>query len=258
MALELIGLYLFAYLAGAVPTPYLIAWLVKGIDLREYGSGNVGGSNVMRQLGKKWFVPLAAVEFLLKGLSPAALGYLVLGDQLSADLRSSLLFLSIPLLALVGNNWSAFLRFQGGRGLMVVCGMTLALAPLLFLTAMAVYLAGWRISGSSAIWALIAVALLPLLALTPGGIMTLDWPGVWLLASEGVVSDLGAREPFAISLFCLAILGIVMLKRLTGNSLGLPQEVAPGRVLFNRLLLDRDVKDRETWVNRVPEQPGIE
>ncbi len=253
MGLELLGLYLYAYLAGAVPTPYLIARLVKGIDIRQYGSGNVGGSNVVRQLGKGWLAPLAAIEFLLKGLSPALLAYLLLNDQMAAGLRTSPLFLSAPLVALVGNNWSVFLRFQGGRGLMVVCGMALALAPLLFSIAMAVYLVGWRLSRSSAVWALIAVALLPLLALAPGDILTMDWQGVWLLVRDGVLSSPESKESIAISCFGGATLGLVILKRLVGNSLEFPENVSRRKLMFNRLFHDRDVEDREKWVSRMPD-----
>jgi glycerol-3-phosphate acyltransferase PlsY len=253
MGWELTGLYVYAYLAGAVPTPYLISRLVKGIDLRQYGSGNVGGSNVIRQLGKRWFVLLTAIEFLLKGLSPMLLAYLVLSDDFPAGLRTSMLFLSVPLLALVGNNWSVFLRFQGGRGLMVVCGMLLALAPLLFLVGMTAYLVGWRVTRNSAAWALIVVVLLPLLAFVPGGILILSWQGLWLLAQDGVLSSPGRHESFAISLFCGAILCLVVLKRLVGNSLEFPKEMPRSRAFFNRLLRDRDVDDREQWVGRTPD-----
>ena len=253
MVLELFGLYLYAYLVGAIPTPYLIARLVKGIDIRQYGSGNVGGSNVVRQLGKRWVVPLAAIEFLLKGLSPSLLAYVILADDFPAGPRTSLLFLSVPVMALVGNNWSIFLHFQGGRGLMVVCGITLALAPVLFLVAITVYLAGWRISRSSSVWALIAVVLLPLLSLAPGGILTMDWQGLWSLARDGIFSTSRPDESVAISLMCAAILCVVVLKRLVGNSLEFSQDVSRSKALFNRLFRDRDVDDREKWVGRVPD-----
>ena len=253
MGLELYGLYLYAYLAGAVPTPYLIARLVKGIDLRHYGSGNVGGSNVVRQLGKRWFLPLTAIEFLLKGLSPTLLAYLFLADDFPSAPRASLLFLCVPLLSLIGNNWSVFLRFQGGRGLMVVCGVTLALVPVLFAVTMTVYLIGWRVSRSSAVWALVAVALLPILVWMPGGVMTLDWHGLWLLVREGFISPSETEESLALSFLGCAILGVVVLKRLVGNSLGFPENVSRNRVLLNRLFRDRDVDDREKWVGRVPD-----
>ncbi len=253
MGMELLGLYLYSYLAGAVPTPYLIARLVKGIDIRQYGSGNVGGSNVARQLGKGWAVPLAAIEFLLKGLSPSLLAYVILADDFPAGPRTSLLFLIVPLLALVGNNWSVFLRFQGGRGLMVICGITLALLPVLFLVTMTIYLVGWRISRSSAVWALIAVALLPLLSLAPGSILTVDWQGLLSLARDGTFAASGPNESLVISLMCGAIFCLVVLKRLVGNCLKLSQDVPRSKVLFNRLFRDRDVEDREKWVGRVPD-----
>ena len=253
MSFELVGLYLYAYLAGAVPTPYLIARLVKRIDIRQYGSGNVGGSNVVRQLGRGWAIPLAAIELLLKGLSPSLLAYVILADDLPSGHRTSLLFFGVPLLALVGNNWSIFLRFQGGRGLMVVCGLTLALAPVLFLAAMAVYLVGWRISRSSAVWALIAVALLPVLVWVPGGILVIDWQGWLALAREGALPAYGLEESLASSSMFAAVLCVVVLKRLLGNSLEFSAEVSRSRALFNRLFRDRDVDDREKWVSRVPD-----
>ncbi|MDE2938372.1 MAG: glycerol-3-phosphate acyltransferase [Chloroflexota bacterium] len=253
MGLELFGLCLYAYLAGAVPTPYLIARLVKGIDLRNYGSGNVGGSNVIRQLGKRWFVPLTAIEFLLKGLSPTLLAYLILADDFPSGPRASFLFLCVPLLALIGNNWSVFLRFQGGRGLMVVCGITLALVPVLFLVTITVYLIGWRVSRNSAVWALVAIVLLPILAWVPGGAMTLDWQGLWLLGRDGISSLPGRNESLVISVLGCAILGVVVLKRLVGNSLSFPEDVSTNRVILNRLFKDRDVDDREKWVGRTPD-----
>ena len=253
MYLELLGLYLYSYLAGSVPTSYLIARLVKGIDIREYGSGNVGGSNVIRQLGKKWLVPLAGIEFILKGLSPVVFAYL-LAEQVPELQHTSLPFLLSPLIALAGNNWSVFLGFQGGRGLMVVCGMLIALAPMLFLVAIAVYLVAWRVTKNSAVWALIAVLLLPILPQLPGGILALDWPVIWDGLVDGSSFQSIPSRSLALSWFGLAILGLVVAKRLLSNSLRFPPDVSKGRVLVNRLLHDRDVGNRESWVNRAPDQ----
>lgn len=252
MYAELVALYCYSYMAGAIPTPYLIAKLVKGIDLRQYGSGNVGGSNVVRQMGKKWFVPLAVIEFLLKGLSPAFLGMALLSQESDTQRAQSLLLIA-PLLALVGNNWSAFLRFKGGRGLMVVCGMLIALVPLLFATAITVYLIGWRLTHSSAIWALVALALLPVLALMPGGVFLTDWPNLVEMLQQGSLSEFRVYDPVAIGWFCGAIVGLVLLKRILSNSMIFPEEMSRKKVLFNRFLLDRDVSDRAEWVERIPE-----
>ena len=252
MYLELAGLYAYSYLAGAVPTPYLIARLVKGIDLRQYGSGNVGGSNVIRQLGRRWFLPLTALEFALKGLSPALVG-LVLLDELPGLHRTSFLFLLAPLLALVGNNWSIFLRFQGGRGLLVICGMLITLAPLLFLVGITVYLLGWKVSRSSAVWALIALAILPLLALVPPRYMAAGWEDILSPSSVGFLPQVTGVDALGMAGFSSAILAIVVLKRLLTNSLSFPEDLPRRRVLLNRLLRDRDVDDRSAWISRAPE-----
>ena len=253
MYLELAGLYAYSYFIGAVPTPYLIARLVKGIDLRQYGSGNVGGSNVIRQLGKKWFLPLTALEFALKGLSPALVG-LVLLDDVAGLHRASPWFLPAPLLALVGNNWSVFLRFQGGRGLLVICGMLVTLTPLLFLGAILVYLLGWRLSRNSAIWALVAVAILPVLALVPPRYLAAGWGDILTALSGGPFPPVMVSDALMLGCFCLAILAVVVLKRLLSNSLVFPQDLPRKRVLVNRFLQDRDVDDRSAWLSRAPEQ----
>ena len=249
---ELIGLYAFSYLAGAVPTPYVIARLVKGIDIRQYGSGNVGSSNLGRQLGKKWVIPLAIIEFLLKGLSPVILGFILL-DQMPGLHRAAPLFLLAPLLALVGNNWSVFLRFQGGRGLLVICGMMLALFPLLFAMSISIYLIGWRISRSSAVWALVAVALLPVLALLPGGHLLVDWNGLLLTLLDGKSPQGPEDHSVVISCFGGAILSLVVLKRILSNTVAFPEDLPWKRVLFNRLFRDRDVDDRAEWLKRAPD-----
>lgn len=250
---ELLGLYLYSYLAGAVPTPYVIARLVKGIDLRNYGSGNVGGSNVIRQLGRRWFIPLALIELFLKGLSPVFLG-LFLIDHTPGLHRESFLFYLAPLLALAGNNWSVFLRFQGGRGLMVICGMLGALAPLLFLAAITVYLVGWRTTGSSAVWALLVVALLPALALLPGGYLIVDWGGLAGWLAGGPFTPAPAGYAAVLSWYCGGILALLVLKRILANSFGFPDDLPRRKVLLNRIIRDRDVDDRAEWVSRVPDQ----
>ena len=252
MYLEVFALYGCSYLAGAVPTPYLIAKLTRGIDLREYGSGNVGGSNIVRQMGKRWIAPLALVELLLKGFSPIALGLLVFGPLYEMPLSSLCLFVVAPLLALIGNNWSPFLRFQGGRGLMVVCGMFVSLAPLLFFVGISVYLVGWRISRSSAVWALIAIAALPMLALLPGGYLVTSWVALWAFLGGETIQPALSEYAVVISCYCGIVLLIVLLKRALSNSPAFPDGLSKRKVLFNRLLRDRDVDDRAEWVSRIP------
>jgi acyl phosphate:glycerol-3-phosphate acyltransferase len=222
--IEIAGLYIFAYLVGSVPTAYLIGKLARGIDLRQYGSSNVGGSNLVYHVGKRWLVPLGFFEVLVKGALPVLVGQHLLGLE-----RASPQLLIAPLLAIAGHNWPVFLKFQGGRGVAVLSGTLLALAPLLLAAFAVVFLAGWLSTRSSGVWALISLALLPIWAVIIG-------------------------EPSMISWYCMGALGLVVLKRLLSNWSPFPQEVPRKKVLFNRLFRDRDVDDRADWITRVPEE----
>ena len=219
--MELAGLYIYAYLVGALPTAYVIGRLVRGIDIREYGSGNVGGTNVFYNVGRAWTLPLGVVEIFVKGGSPVWIGMYALDME-----RTSFVLMGAPLIAIAGNNWSPFLRFTGGRGIALASGALFALAPWELLAFASVSIGGWAIFRSSGVWVYISLALLPL----------------WSL--------LVIRDPLAITLFCVGILALVSAKRLTSNWTPMPEGVTRSQVLFNRLFRDRDVSRREEWLSR--------
>jgi glycerol-3-phosphate acyltransferase PlsY len=219
---ELAGLYIFSYLVGAIPTAYLMGRLVKGIDLRQYGTGNVGGTNLFYHVGKRWLVVLVLFEVFVKGGSPIWVGrYLLALEWRSVSLAVA------PLLAVVGNNWSVYLRFQGGRGITVAGGTLLFLAPLLLAAFIGVGVAGWALTRSSGVWVLTSLALLPLWAVIFG-------------------------MPSVVTWYCVAILVLIVLKRLVSNWTPLPEGLPRKKVLFNRLFLDRDLDDHDQWIKRVP------
>ena len=226
--MDIAGLYIFSYLVGAVPTAYLIARLVKGVDLRRYGSGNVGASNLFYQMGRKWVLPLVLFEVLIKGVLPIWTGQYVLGLE-----RSSGFLMVAPLLAITGNNWSVFLRLQGGRGIAVATGTLLGLSPLILVPAfLVVAVGGWAVTRGSGVWVLIALTLLP----------------VWAVLSG---------DPLAIRLYCVGLLALVVLKRLVSNWTPLTEDLPKKKVLLNRLLRDRDVDRRAQWMDRGPQsKPG--
>ena len=223
--MALAGLYLCAYLIGSVPTAYLLARLAKGIDIRSYGSGNVGASNLVQHAGKQWLIPLVAFDFLGKGVTPFLVGRYVLGLEMG-----SVELLAAPLLALAGNNWSVFLKFQGGRGIIVVLGVFLAVSSWLLLAGLAVYFGGWILTRNSPVWVLVSLAALPFLATLLGG------------------------GPATVG-FCGAILALILVKRLTANGLSIHPKMPGGKVLLNRLLFDRDVGRRDDWIHRAPAVP---
>ncbi|NQW23507.1 MAG: glycerol-3-phosphate acyltransferase [SAR202 cluster bacterium] len=221
--IDITALYIGSYLLGSIPTAYIIGRLVKGVDIRGYGSGNVGGANLYEHVGKRWVVPLVAAEVLLKGALPILVGLYILNID-----RSSAFLIGPPLLTIAGNNWSAFLKLQGGRGITVAVGTMLALSPLLLVVFAVIAVGGWVITKSSGLWVLISLALLPLWAYLQQDNLNLVW-------------------------YYLGMLGIVALKRLSANWTPFPEDVSRKKVLLNRLVRDRDLSDRTGWVRRVPE-----
>lgn len=120
-----------AYALGSVPTAYLIARLVRGIDIRSVGSGNVGALNTFHQVG-----PAAAIAVLaadtLKG-SAAILISMAMSDSPWVCVYGALGVVA-------GHNWPMFLRFRGGKGAATALGVSLAVQPWLTFLALAVAL----------------------------------------------------------------------------------------------------------------------
>ena len=113
---------LVGYLLGSIPTGYIVVRAFTGQDVRKIGSGRTGGTNVLRVpgAGRKAFF-LTIVGDLSKGAAAVLAGRFIAGDigQLVAGF-----------FALVGNNWSLYLGWRGGAGVMTAVGTLLIISPL--------------------------------------------------------------------------------------------------------------------------------
>ena len=118
-----------AYLIGSIPTAYILGKVIKGIDIRNYGSGNVGATNVFRVIGKKWGV-LALFLDIIKGTIPVLLLFNLIVEDFSTVLYAQLL---IGFFAVCGHNWTIFLKFKGGKGVATTAGVICAVFPKAFL-----------------------------------------------------------------------------------------------------------------------------
>jgi acyl-phosphate glycerol 3-phosphate acyltransferase len=127
-----------AYLLGSIPTGYLVA-KAKGIDIRNVGSGNIGATNAFRVLGKPAGTFVLLVD-ALKGYAAAA--WMVWLLQQVMDLTAvdvGTLRIIAGICAVLGHNYTCWLRFKGGKGIATTGGVYLALAPL----AVGIALAAW-------------------------------------------------------------------------------------------------------------------
>ena len=108
------------YLLGSVPTAYIVARLRKGIDIRTVGTGNMGGANVMREIGAREGIFVCLID-VLKGM-----GAILVAQTLNI---SELWGFGAGFAALLGHNFPAFAGFRGGRGTATSIGIFLVLAP---------------------------------------------------------------------------------------------------------------------------------
>ena len=116
-----------AYLIGAIPFAYLVAKKLKGIDIREHGSGNVGATNVGRVVGKKAGLTVLTLDFL-KGLLPV-LGAKALFGTAAFDPYHMVPVL-VAIAAIVGHSRSIFIGFSGGKSVITSLGTFIALQPI--------------------------------------------------------------------------------------------------------------------------------
>ena len=127
-----------AYLIGSIPSGYL-AGRAKGIDLRKEGSGNIGATNALRVLGKKWGYLVFAAD-IFKGWFSVTLAY-ALANRYAPDQVTAAGILA-ALFVVVGHNFPVWLGFKGGKGIATSGGIMIALFPIwTFLVAFAVWMA---------------------------------------------------------------------------------------------------------------------
>ncbi|MFK5922480.1 MAG: glycerol-3-phosphate 1-O-acyltransferase PlsY [Verrucomicrobiota bacterium] len=129
-ALTTAGLILTGYLIGSIPFGFL-AGKLRGIDIREHGSGNIGATNVLRTLGKGIGIPVLILD-VLKGLLPV-----LIAQHFS---EQSLIHILTAFATIMGHNYTLWLRFKGGKGIATSAGALIPLIPLPLLIAVAIWL----------------------------------------------------------------------------------------------------------------------
>jgi acyl phosphate:glycerol-3-phosphate acyltransferase len=163
-----------AYLMGSVPSSVWLGKWIRGIDLREHGSGNAGATNAFRVLGK----PLG-IAVLLADMAKGYLAVLLSGFQeIFPEGTEGWMALRIGLgiAAVAGHIFPVFAGFRGGKGVATLAGIGLALYPVPALAALGVYLLIFLVSGISALGSLVAVISYPLwvILVFPSGFHTLS------------------------------------------------------------------------------------
>ena len=225
MIIEAALLIIGAYLLGSISSTYLVGRLFGGKDLRQYGSGSLGGSMVWEHVGGRWAIVPVILFDIGKAAVPVWLGrYLGLGLPVAA---------TAGLAAAAGHNWSIFLHFRGGRGMGTFAGIWLGVFPWGLLWMVLWLGTGWRL-GDSAPWLLGSLLTMPLLSFFAGG--------------PPIVAPISG-----------AMILLTLIKRLEANGRPFPP---PGperlKVILRRAFLDRDLASHEDWIRREPDQKESE
>ena len=132
-------LIILAYLIGSIPTALIISKRFFDIDIREYGSGNMGATNTFRVLGPRYGTIVMICD-ILKGMAAVGL-YNLLPYYLSNELDRTNLMIGLGLSATLGHIYPIWAQFKGGKGVATLFGMILAIQPDVAISCVAVFIA---------------------------------------------------------------------------------------------------------------------
>ncbi len=133
---KFVAVMIIGYLLGSIPSGVLIGRRFAKVDVREYGSGKIGTTNVLRVAGKKAAAMVVVLD-VLKGALAVVFAGLIVGRDYLVWRNFGLGLMSAQVLAalaaMAGHNWSIFLKFRGGRGVATFFGGLIALCPVVAL-----------------------------------------------------------------------------------------------------------------------------
>ncbi|CAN5444444.1 glycerol-3-phosphate 1-O-acyltransferase PlsY [soil metagenome] len=126
------------YLLGSCPNGYLIS-RARGVDIRSHGSGNIGATNVLRVLGKKWGYLVFALD-ALKGFLAVRLAFVLAFAYLPDLAHREIIGILAGLACILGHTFPVWLKFRGGKGVATSAGVLLGLMPIAVISVLAVWL----------------------------------------------------------------------------------------------------------------------
>jgi glycerol-3-phosphate acyltransferase PlsY len=209
-----------AYLLGALPVSYLVA-RARGIDLTKQGTKQVGGGNLWRTTSRKFGLSVGIFDFL-KGMIMVSIAH-----ALGLDIAQQVV---VGLAAVIGHNWPVFLRFHGGRGASTTLGIVIIIPV---------------INDSTT---LLPMAISICIVVIGTVIMRSSPLPVFLAAASLPVTYWAFKEEQNVIMAFLAVFLVIAIKRMTAQPMSESVTTSKKQVLLNRLLFDRDIRDRKAWM----------
>lgn len=172
---------ILSYLVGSIPTSIIMSKAVKGIDIRNYGSGNAGGTNVMRVLGWKHGMLVILLDALKGVLAVIVVARLHQGaipfENATPFDDFTLVQIMAGIAAVVGHIWTIFAGFKGGKGIATALGMLIMIVTVDMLVAMGVFVVVVLVSRYVSLGSIIGAIAVPLTLFVRESIFHVDIPG---------------------------------------------------------------------------------
>ncbi len=160
--LALVSSIMLAYIIGSFPTSYVMARMVKGIDIMEVGSKNAGATNVLRSVGK-----LPALITLIIDVLKGVIAVTIVTNffyQFDIDLQYDAYRGIMALTVVCGHIWSVFLKFKGGKGVATTIGVAIALTPFALIPSAIVWFLVFYVTSYVSLASIMALLLFPAIA----------------------------------------------------------------------------------------------
>ncbi len=157
---------ILSYLVGSIPTSIIISKLTRGIDIREHGSGNAGGTNVMRVLGWKQGLLVIILDALKGAFAVVVIARLHYGglpfQNISPFDDFTLVQIIAGIAAVIGHIWTVFAGFRGGKGIATALGMLIMIVTVDMLVAVGIFVLVVMISRYVSLGSILAAVSVPL------------------------------------------------------------------------------------------------
>lgn len=161
--LMLTGILLGSYLLGSIPFGYL-AGKIGGIDIRKVGSGNIGATNVVRTLGKRYGYPVFLLDFL-KGFGAVKISMSIATDARPEWGSPEIFGILAAVASVIGHSFPLWLKFRGGKGVATSAGALFGLMPLAALIAVVIWVLVFWFTRYVSVASLVTSVTLPLIIL---------------------------------------------------------------------------------------------
>jgi len=172
---------ILSYLIGSVPNSIIISKAVSGIDIRKHGSGNAGGTNVMRVLGWKYGLLVIFLDALKGAIAVVIISRLFYGplpfENVSPFDDFTLVQIIAGMSAVIGHIWTVFAEFKGGKGIATALGMLLTLITIDMLIAVGIFGLVVLISRYVSLGSIIAAISVPSTLFIRENLFHVDIPG---------------------------------------------------------------------------------